>query len=188
MRSERHTSAFEPHTIFRRLQFYEAGENHQTIRRTMLLNGLRSCPLRGTACAHSLVTLRKFENMNTRNDSGLVVVPEFNFKTEVLEAKQPVLVGFWTPWSRPCQVLDSVLQELACELAGKVKVVKVNADDSLELSFWYEIHSIPTLLYFVRGNVSFRILGTASKEAILAKVNSFSTSTTMETNQTERSR
>src|SRR5258705_6766358 len=96
--------------------------------------------------------LNKSENMNTQNDELPIVIPEVDFKLEVLESKQPVLVEFWTPWSRPCQVLESVLQELARHWAGKVKVVKVNADDSLELSLWYEIQSVPTLLYFVRGN------------------------------------
>ena len=64
-------------------------------------------------------------------------------------------------------MFDSVLQELARDWAGKVKVVKVNADDSLDLSLLYEIQSIPTLIYFVEGKPCVRIIGTASKEAIL---------------------
>ena len=118
--------------------------------------------------------LQKTKNTNSQNDSKPVVIPVLNFKLEVLESNQPVLVAFWSPWSRPCQVFDSVLQELAVALAGKTKVAKVNADDSLELSLWYEINSIPTLLYFVRGNPAFRIVGTASKEAVLAKLKSLS--------------
>ena len=100
-------------------------------------------------------------------------IPEATFEAEVLTSKQPVLVAFGTPWSRPCQVLDPILQELARGWAGKVKVVSVNADDSLDLSFCYEIQSIPTLLYFVEGKPCFRIVGTASKEAILAKLELF---------------
>lgn len=114
--------------------------------------------------------LNKTENMNTQNDALPVVVPAANFKAEVLESKQPVLVEFWAPWSRPCQVFDAVLLELATALAGKVKVVKVNADDSLDLSLWYDIQSVPTLLCFAEGNPCLRIVGTASKEAILAKL------------------
>ena len=87
---------------------------------------------------------------------------------------QPVLVEFWAPWSRSCQVVDSVLQEVASACAGKVKVVKVNADDNLDLSLWYDIQSIPTLLYFIRGNPCLRIVGTATKQAILAKLRSLS--------------
>ena len=67
-----------------------------------------------------------------------------------------------------------MLQELASACAGKAKVVKVNADDSLDLSLWYDIQSVPTLVYFVRGNPCLRIVGTATKEAILAKLQPFS--------------
>ena len=115
----------------------------------------------------------KPENMNTQN-GALNAIPAKDFKAEVLESTQPVLVEFWAPWSRPCQVFDSVLRELAGVCAGKVKVVKVNADDSLDLSLWYEIQSVPTLLYFVGGNPCLRIVGTATKEAILAKLKPFS--------------
>jgi len=113
------------------------------------------------------------ENVNTPKAALLAIAAE-DFKAEVLESTQPVLVEFWAPWSRPCQVFDSVLRELAGVCAGKVKVVKVNADDSLDLSLWYEIQSVPTLLYFVRGNPCLRIVGTATKEAILVKLKPFS--------------
>ena len=125
-------------------------------------------------CALGMIMLIKSENMNTQEGSLPVVVTGVNFKAEVLESKQPVLVEFWAPWSRPCQVMDSVLHELASTWAGNVTVVKVNADDSLDLSFFYEIQSVPTLVYFVRGNPCLRIIGTASKEAILAKIQPFS--------------
>ena len=69
--------------------------------------------------------------------------------------------------------MDLVLHELASAWAGNLKVVKINADDSLDLSLLYEIHSVPTLIYFVGGNPCLRIIGTASKEAILAKIQTF---------------
>ena len=103
-----------------------------------------------------------------------VAIMAANFKTEVLASKQPVLVEFWTPWSRPCQILEPVLHELARELAGKIKVVKVNADDSIDLSLWHDIRSIPTLIYFVEGTPRWDIVGTATKEAILGKLKSIS--------------
>ena len=114
--------------------------------------------------------LNETENMNTEGSGLPVAIGAVNFRAEVLESKKPVLVEFWAPWSRPCQVLDSVLPELANALAGKVKVVKVNADESLDLSLCYDIQSVPTLLYFVKGDPCLRIVGTASKEAILAKL------------------
>jgi thioredoxin 1 len=115
--------------------------------------------------------LNKTEKMNTTDDgSPLVQLGEASFEVEVLQSKQPVLVAFWAPWSRPCQVFDSVLQELARDSAEKIKVVKVNADDSLNLSLSYDIQSVPTLLYFVEGKPRLRIVGTATKQAVLAKL------------------
>ena len=97
-------------------------------------------------------------------------ITEATFEAEVLKSEQPVLAVFGTPWSRPCQVLDPILQELARDWEGNVKVVSVNADDSLDLSLYYEIQSIPTLLYFVEGKLRVQIVGTATKAAILAKL------------------
>jgi thioredoxin 1 len=120
------------------------------------------------------VKLNKTESMNTnQNGASTADLSETNFAAEVLQSKEPVLVVFWAPWSRACQALDSVLPELASALQGKARVVKVNADDSLDLSLLYDIHSIPILLYFVEGTPRLRIVGTAAKEAILAKLKPF---------------
>ena len=97
-------------------------------------------------------------------------ITQATFEAEVRKSKQPVLVVFGAPWSRPCQVLDPILQDLARDWAGKVKVVSVNADDSLDLSLCYDVQSIPTLLYFVEGRPRLQIVGTAMKDAILAKL------------------
>jgi len=113
------------------------------------------------------------ENLNSQN-GALIAITANDFKAEVLESNLPVLVEFWAPWSQPCQVFDSVLRELAGACAGKFKVVKVNADDSLDLSLCYDIQSVPTLIYFVEGRPRLDSVGTASKEAILAKLQPFS--------------
>ena len=112
---------------------------------------------------------KESEKPNIQRGAVIVITAE-TFTTEVLTSKQPVLVEFSSLWSRPCQVSDSVLQEIARECAEKIKVVKVNADDSLDLSVGYEIRFVPTLLYFDGGKPRERIVGTASKEAILAKL------------------
>jgi thioredoxin 1 len=110
-------------------------------------------------------------NTNTNPDKAPTFeVGETNFESEVLKSKQPVLVVFWAPWSHPCHILDSVLDEVATACARSVKVVKVNADDNPDLGMWYEIQSIPTLLYFVDGTLRARVVGTASKEAILSRL------------------
>jgi thioredoxin len=120
------------------------------------------------------VKLNQTESMNiNQNGASTASIVEANFAAEVLQSKEPVLVVFWASWSRACQALDSVLPELAAALQGKARVVKVNADDSLDLSLLYDIHSIPTLLYSVEGTPRLRIVGTATKEAILAKLKPF---------------
>jgi len=111
----------------------------------------------------------KIEKPNIRN-GALRVITAADFTNEVLAPKQPVLVEFWTSWSRPCQILDSVLRELAGAWGKRVKVFKVDADSSLDLSLCYNVQSVPTLLYFVHGKLCERIVGTASKDAILAKL------------------
>jgi thioredoxin 1 len=107
--------------------------------------------------------------MNVNQHEMPVAVSEANFDSEVLKAKEPVLVAFLASWSRPCNILDSVLAEVATTCASTLKVAKVNADDSLDLSLRYDIDSVPTLIHFVGGTPRARIVGTATKEAILAK-------------------
>lgn len=99
-----------------------------------------------------------------------VEVGEGNFDLEVLGSRLPVLVAFGAHWSRPCRILESTLDEVACACAERVKVAKVNADDNPDLSICYEVQSIPTLLYFVEGKLCAKIVGTASKEAILSRL------------------
>ena len=101
---------------------------------------------------------------------AIKAVSQTNFESEVLKANRPVIVAFCAPWSRPCQILDSVLDEVSVACADSAKVVKVNADDSPDLGLWYEIESIPTLLWFVHGTPRARVVGTASKQAILSKL------------------
>jgi len=108
----------------------------------------------------------------SQNKILIVEIGEANFASEVLRWKQPVLVAFSAAWSRPCQILDSVLGEVAPACAGRVKIVKINADNNPDLSLVLKIQAIPTLLYFVDGNLRGRIVGTASKEAILSKLRS----------------
>jgi thioredoxin 1 len=103
-----------------------------------------------------------------KDKSPLVEIGEAKFTSEVLKAEQPVVVAFLASWSRPCQVLRPVLDEVAAACAEKVKIVLVNADDNPDLSMCFEIQSIPTLLYFVGSRLRGRLVGTASKEAILS--------------------
>ena len=103
----------------------------------------------------------------------IVEVGEASFFSEVVQSKLPVLVGFLAPGNQPFQVLRLVLHEVATACVGSVKVAWANAADNPNLSIWYRIQSIPTLLYFVDGRPRVRVVGTASKEGILSQLKPF---------------
>lgn len=106
--------------------------------------------------------------MNTiQRNLSLRSVGEADFDSQVLRSPKAFLVAFWAPWSKPCHVVDPVLLEVARACAGKVEVVKVNADDNPNLSLWFGVQHIPTLLYFEEGQMRGQLVGTVSKDAIL---------------------
>jgi thioredoxin 1 len=91
-----------------------------------------------------------------------------NFTTEVLQSAQPVLVDFWAEWCGPCKMLAPVLDELAQEYDGRVRIGKVNIDEHQGLAAQYGIRSIPTLLLFKQGQVADQIVGLRSKRDLKA--------------------
>ncbi|NLS90874.1 MAG: thioredoxin [Planctomycetaceae bacterium] len=97
-------------------------------------------------------------NVNEVNDA--------NFQAEVLEAAEPVLVDFWAPWCGPCRAIAPMVNELASENAGAVKIVKVNVDESPMIAGQYQIHSIPTLMVFKGGNMVEMLVGVQPKHKV----------------------
>ena len=111
--------------------------------------------------------------MNAMPQQGCgVEVGKANFDSEVLRSERPVLAVFWASWSPACRAAEPALNEVMREISGRVRLVKINADENPKLSLWYGIQFIPTLLFFVAGNILARIVGTASKEEILAQLES----------------
>ena len=101
-----------------------------------------------------------------------IEVNQANFKGEVLQHNQPVLVDFWAEWCGPCKMIAPMLQEVAAENAGRVRVAKVNVDENSALAEQYHIHSIPTLLFFKNGLVHDQIVGAVGKRDVVAKLQS----------------
>ncbi len=93
-----------------------------------------------------------------------------NFESEVLKSATPVLVDFWADWCGPCKMIAPVLEEVAEELAGKLKVLKVNVDESQDLAGQFGIMSIPTLLLFKNGKVVKQLVGAMGKAQIVNKI------------------
>jgi len=98
-----------------------------------------------------------------------------NFKTEVMASELPVLVDFWAPWCGPCQMMAPVLEELAREMEGKLKVVKLDTDlpENQQLAIEYNIRSIPNLKIFQNGKVVKDLVGYRPKEMLVDEVSEF---------------
>ena len=93
-------------------------------------------------------------------------VTDASFENDVLKAAQPVLIDFWATWCGPCRAIAPVVEQLAGEYAGKVKVVKVNIDENPKTPTQYDVRSIPTLLMFKDGKVVGQIVGAVPKPKI----------------------
>jgi thioredoxin 1 len=102
--------------------------------------------------------------------NGIIEVTDANFDQDVLKSEQPVLVDFWAKWCGPCRALAPIVDELAQEYSGKVKIGKMDVDHNSSTPMRYGVRGIPTLLVFKGGQVKEQIVGYVAKEKIQAAI------------------
>lgn len=102
-----------------------------------------------------------------------ITLTDDNFDSEVLSGSMPVLVDFWAPWCGPCKMLGPVIEELAKEYAGKVKICKCNVDENQQKPSQYGVRSIPTLILFKDGKEVKQTVGLQPKDAIVSMFKDF---------------
>jgi thioredoxin 1 len=108
----------------------------------------------------------------TKEWTMAIQVTDSAFETEVLKCDLPVLVDFWAPWCGPCRALGPVIDELANEYTGQIKIAKMNVDENPNTPGKYGIRAIPTLILFKNGEVLDQVTGAVSKSSIKEMISS----------------
>jgi thioredoxin 1 len=99
-------------------------------------------------------------------------VGDDSFEREVLQSSTPVLIDFWAPWCAPCRAIAPVVEELAVEYAGKLKILKMNVDDNPRTPSRYGVRGIPNLILFQGGQVKEQIVGAVPKSQLVKAISS----------------
>ena len=102
--------------------------------------------------------------------SDVLAVGDDSFEREVLQSPTPVLIDFWAPWCAPCRAVAPVVEEIAKEYAGRLKVVKMNVDDNPQTPSRYGVRGIPNLILFEGGQVKEQIVGAVPKAQLLKAI------------------
>src|SRR5574340_687534 len=99
-----------------------------------------------------------------------ITITDENFDNEVIKSNQPVLIDFWATWCGPCRMVSPIVEELAGEYSGKIKIGKLDVDENQKTSIQYGVRSIPTLLIFKDGKVKDTIIGAVPKNHIVQRL------------------
>jgi thioredoxin 1 len=102
--------------------------------------------------------------------ADLLAVSDESFEREVLQSATPVLIDFWAPWCAPCRAISPVVEEIASDYAGKLKVVKMNVDDNPKTPQRFGVRGIPNLIIFQGGEVKEQIVGAVPKAQLVKAV------------------
>src|ERR1041385_1940707 len=108
--------------------------------------------------------------MENSATSPTITLTDSNFEKEVIQSSQTVLVDFWAPWCGPCKMIAPLLDEIATERAGTVKVGKVNVDDNQSLSVKFNVRAIPALLFFKNGQLRDQVVGMTTRADLLGRL------------------
>ena len=104
---------------------------------------------------------------------GILTLSDNTFEEEVKTADVPVLVDFWAEWCGPCKMIGPLLEEIAVEHTGRLRIAKLNVDENLETARRFEVMSIPTMILFKDGDVQLRIVGAKGKGQLLQELQAF---------------
>lgn len=101
---------------------------------------------------------------------GILHLTDATFDKEIVNSKSPALVDFWASWCYPCKMVAPILEEIAKDYSGKIKVAKLDVDDNMSTATRFNVMNIPTLIIFKEGKESTRIVGVTPKEEIARKI------------------
>jgi thioredoxin 1 len=104
---------------------------------------------------------------------NITQLTDTNFNEEVKGSDEPVLVDFWAEWCGPCKMIAPILEEIATEQAGKIRIAKLNVDDAPQTAQQFQVMSIPTLILFKDGEVQKRVVGARGKGQLLEEISAF---------------